>query len=461
MSTKSTSMTSGNLYKKLWLFTIPLIFAGLLQLLYNACDLIVCGRFGSDHSVGAIGATSSIINLILNFFIGLSIGTNVLMSRAFGAGDKEKGERIAYSGMVLSVVLGIVVTLIGFFMAPLLLKWMRTPDEQIKLSTSYLKIYFLGSIFTLVYNFGSALLRAVGDSRKPFIFLSISGVINVILNLLLVIYFDLDVKGVAIATVVSQAFSAIMVVIALLRNKTFFEFTLKKIKFFKKEAYQIFIIGGATGIQSIIFSLSNILIQSSVNSLGANAVDGNSASQSLEGFIYQAMNQSAQAGLAFISANYGAQNYKNIKKCVFFALSNIFVCYAIVSGIIIMAHKPLIDLYVDGRLKASYAWQRLFIIAITYFLCGFMDLMAYSLRGIGYSLLPTIISLIGACGLRILYIYTLFRISYFHNIKWLAATYPISWIITLSVHTIFFIILLRKREITYNISLQNEEKANQ
>ncbi len=459
LTSKNLDMTEGNLYKKLWIFTIPLIFAGLLQLLYNACDLVVCGRFGSEHSVGAIGATNSIINLILNFFIGLSIGTNVLMSRAYGSKDDERGKRIAYTSMILSVVLGIAVTIIGVIISPYFLEWMGTPDEQIDLSTDYLQIYFLGSIFTLIYNFGASLLRATGDSRKPFIFLATAGVLNVVLNLLLVIGFNLDVKGVAIATVASQAFSAILIVIALLKSTGFLTFNLKEIRFYSTEAKQIFIIGGATGIQSIIFSLSNILIQSSVNSLGAEVVDGNSASQSLEGFIYQAMNQSAQGGLAFISANYGAQNYKNIKKCILYALSNILVVWGIVAGLIMIFHSPLIKLYVSSGDKPHYAWERLFIISITYFLCGFMDLMAYSLRGIGYSVLPTIISLIGACGLRIVYIFTLFRLDYFHNIRWLSATYPISWIITMSVHIAFLIPLFRKKENAYNISIENEKTA--
>ncbi len=453
MNKQSIGMTDGNLYKKLWIYTIPLILAALLQLLYNACDLIICGMFGSEHSVGAIGATSSIINLILNFFLGLSIGSNVLMARAYGAGDKEKGERIAYSSMILSLFLGLIITIFAVFISPYFLKWMDTPKEQISLSTSYLEIYFLGSIFTLIYNFASALLRAVGDSKKPFIFLAISGFINLVLNLIFVIGFNLDVKGVAIATVVSQAFAAIMVVIALFRNKIFFEFKFKNIKFYFKEAKQIFIVGGATGLQSIVFSLSNIVIQSSLNSLGPEVVDGSAASSSLEGFIYTAMNQSAQAGLAFVSANYGAHNYKNIKKCILYALSNILIVWTIVSGLILIFHTPLIHLYVKTGLKPKYAWQRLQIIAGSYFLCGIMDMLAYSLRGIGYSALPTIISLIGACGLRILYILTLFKLSYFHNLQWLIATWPISWVITSIAHLIFFLILFNKKAKNNNINI--------
>ncbi len=443
---KSINMTEGNLYKKLWLYSIPLIFAGLLQLLYSACDLIVCGMFGSEHSVGAIGSTNSIINLLVNFFIGLSIGANVLMSRAFGSNDKEKGERIAYTSMCLSIILGIVVTIIGVILSPILLEVMGTPDEQLDLATDYLQIYFLGSIFNLVYNFGASLLRAVGDSKKPFIFLGLSGILNIILNIVLVVCFNLDVSGVAISTTISQIFSAILVIIALFKNKIFFEFKFKQIRFYKKEASQIFMVGGATGIQSVIFSLSNIIIQSSINSLGPEVVDGSAASSSLEGFIYVVMNQSAQAGLAFISANYGANNFKNIKKLILYTASTILISWAVVAGLIIIFHSPLIHLYVKSGDKPKFAWERLLIISASYFLCGFMDLAAYSLRGIGYSLLPTIISLIGACGLRILYILTLFKLPYFHNLAWLIATWPISWVITLTVSTSFLIPLLKKKE---------------
>lgn len=441
---KELSMTDGNLFKKLWIFSIPLIFTGLLQLLYNACDLIVCGQFGSEHSVAAISATSALINLIINLFLGLSVGANVLMARCFGAKLQEKGQRVVYTSMVFSVIVGIIIGIFGFFMSKIFLGWMKTPDEVIDLSATYLKIYFLGLPFSMIYNFGSSLLRACGDAKKPFIYLTVAGLANVGLNFLLVIAFNLDVAGVAIGTVASQAISAILIIISLFRSNGFFHFKLREIRVYKKEAIEIIQIGLPAGLQGVIFSFSNVLIQSSINSLGTYTMDGSGASSSLEGFIYTCMNQTAQAGIAFISANYGANKMKNVKKCIIYTLIIVCIMWAISTGIILSLNKVLLKLYIDNPEALVPAQRRLFVIGLTYFLCGIMDTLAFSLRGIGYSLVPMIVSIIGACGFRIFWIYVIFPINYFHNIEWLAASYPISWILTLSVHLTLLIILYKK-----------------
>lgn len=441
---KELSMTDGNLFKKLWIFSIPLIFTGLLQLLYNACDLIVCGQFGSEHSVAAISATSALINLIINLFLGLSVGANVLMARCFGAKLQEKGQRVVYTSMVFSVIVGIIIGIFGFFMSKIFLGWMKTPDEVIDLSATYLKIYFLGLPFSMIYNFGSSLLRACGDAKKPFIYLTVAGLANVGLNFLLVIAFNLDVAGVAIGTVASQAISAILIIISLFRSNGFFHFKLREIRVYKKEAIEIIQIGLPAGLQGVIFSFSNVLIQSSINSLGTYTMDGSGASSSLEGFIYTCMNQTAQAGIAFISANYGANKMKNVKKCIIYTLIIVCIMWAISTGIILSLNKVLLKLYIDNPEALAPAQRRLFVIGLTYFLCGIMDTLAFSLRGIGYSLVPMIVSIIGACGFRIFWIYVIFPINYFHNIEWLAASYPISWILTLSVHLTLLIILYKK-----------------
>lgn len=437
-------MTDGNLFKKLWIFSIPLIFTGLLQLLYNACDLIVCGQFGSEHSVAAISATSALINLIINLFLGLSVGANVLMARCFGAKLQEKGQRVVYTSMVFSVIVGIIIGIFGFFMSKIFLGWMKTPDEVIDLSATYLKIYFLGLPFSMIYNFGSSLLRACGDAKKPFIYLTVAGLANVGLNFLLVIAFNLDVAGVAIGTVASQAISAILIIISLFRSNGFFHFKLREIRVYKKEAIEIIQIGLPAGLQGVIFSFSNVLIQSSINSLGTYTMDGSGASSSLEGFIYTCMNQTAQAGIAFISANYGANKMKNVKKCIIYTLIIVCIMWAISTGIILSLNRVLLKLYIDNPEALVPAQRRLFVIGLTYFLCGIMDTLAFSLRGIGYSLVPMIVSIIGACGFRIFWIYVIFPINYFHNIEWLAASYPISWILTLSVHLTLLIILYKK-----------------
>lgn len=438
-------MTNGNLFKKLLIFSIPLALSGILQLLYNAADLIVCGQFGSEHSVAAISSTNSLINLIVQLFLGLSVGANVLMARCYGQENKEKAQKVAYTAMILSLIFGIVVGIFGCLCSKYFLKLMDTPNDVIGLSTEYLFIYFLGLPFSMIYNFGAALLRAVGDTKRPFYILMTAGIFNVALNLLFVICFKMDVPGVALATIISQGISAGLIIICLIKNKGFFHFHFKEIRFYKTEALEIAKIGLPAGLQGAIFSLSNVLIQSSINSLGTNVMDGNGAASSLEGFIYTAMNSIAQGCVAFVSANYGAQKLKNIKKTVLYASILVILMNLIVGGLVLSLEKYLLGLYVHTEQALEAGKQRLLIITLTYFLCGLMDTFAYALRGIGYSLLPTIISLCGACGLRILWIYLLFPIDQLHNISGLAVSYPISWIITACIHLIFFIILFKEK----------------
>lgn len=440
-----TDMTSGNLAKKILLFSLPIIFSGVLQLLYNAADLIVCGEFGSEHSVGAISATNSLINLIIQLFMGLSVGSNVLMARCFGAGDREKGRRVAYTAMIISVVIGLALGAFGAVCSRYFLVWMDTPDDLISLSSIYLAIYFLGVPFSLIYNFGASLLRAVGDTKRPFYFLAISGVFNVLFNLLFVIGFKMDVAGVALGTVLSQAISAACIAVCLMRNKGFFRFSFRELKFYKKEAWEIIKIGLPAGLQGVIFSLSNVLIQSGVNGLGTNAVDGNGAACSIEGFVYTIMNSVAQACIAFVSANYAIKNWKNVKKALLYSIG--YVClFGITAGVsATIFGRQLLAIYLPDNPEAvEIGYSRMIVICLTYFTCGLMDLFAYSLRGIGYSLLPTVVSLCGACGSRILWIYTVFLLEPFHNLQGLAVSYPISWVLTAGVNLLLFAILFAK-----------------
>lgn len=444
MRRNEMDMTSGNLFKKIIIFSIPLIFSGILQLLYNAADLIVCGQFGSEHSTAAISSTNSLINLYVNLFLGLSVGANVLMARCFGSGNKEKGQKVVYTAMVFSLIVGVVIGLFGFFTARYFLELMGTTSDVIDLSTQYLQIYFLGLPFSMIYNFGASIFRATGDTKRPFIYLSLSGLFNVLFNLLFVIVFKMDVPGVALATIIAQAISAVLILIALFRNKGFFEFKLKDIRIYKTEALEIARIGLPAGLQGAIFSLSNVLIQSSVNSLGTNVVDGNGASGSLEGFIYTAMNSVAQACVAFVSANFGAKKKDNIKKCIMYSAILVVCMNFIVGGIVLSLKTQLLGLYVHTDEAINAGVSRIMVIALTYFLCGLMDTFAYSLRGIGYSITPMIISLCGACGLRLLWIFFVFPLDNFHSIQGLAMSYPISWIITASIHLAMFIILYKR-----------------
>lgn len=465
MATAALDMTSREgMFKKLIFFVAPLMFSGLLQLLFTASDLIICRFFGSEHSVGAISSTNALINLIVNSFMGLSIGANILMARCFGANDREKGQRVVYTSLILSAVLGLLLGIFGSTCSRYFLSWMGTHADVIDLSTQYLAIYFVGVPFTMIYNFGAALLRAVGETKKPFYFLTASGVVNVLLNLLLVTVARLDVAGVAIATSVSQLLAAAAVCVYIYFKKNgFFEFRFRKMKFSLHEALEIAGIGLPAGIQGAIFSISNVMIQVGVNdlstTLGPAVVDGNGASSSLEGFVYTSMNSCAQAIVTFGSANYGAKNKENIKRVILLTMLLVGIVWIVPTSLILLFRKPLLGIYVATEEAVGYGMERIVIVAGSYFLCGLMDCFAYALRAIGYSLLPTVISMLGACGLRLLWIFLIFPLGYFHNLMWLVISYPISWIVTVTAHVVFFLILFRKLRFDGNATLEENAEA--
>lgn len=454
-------MTSDKgMVKNLIKFVSPLMLSGILQLLFTASDLIVCRYFGSPHSVGAISSTNALINLIVNLFLGLSIGANILMSRCYGMCDKEKGQRVADTAFLLSVIMGLIVGVIGATCSRYFLQWMGTNEEIIDLSTQYLEIYFIGVPFSMVYNFCAALLRAVGDTQRPFYFLTISGLFNVVLNLLLVIQFKMDISGVAIATASSQMLACVDVLIYIrLKKNNFFRFRFVKMRIHKKEALEITRLGLPAGLQSALFSISNVMIQTSVNdlslTLGAAAVDGNGAAASLEGFVYTAMNSCAQGIVTFGSANYGAHNKANIRRVILRTIALVAVAWTVPSALVLIFARPLLGFYVPSEEGISFALQRIYITVGTYFLCGLMECFAYSLRAIGYSVLPTVISTCGACGFRLLWIFLIFPLDYFHNIIWLAISYPISWFLTALVHFVCFTTLFKKLKFPSDNKEQN------
>ena len=468
MTNVKVDMTSNKgMMKNLIKFVAPLMLSGILQLLFTASDLIVCNYFGSPDSVGAIQSTNALINLIVNLFMGLSVGANILMSRCYGANDSEKGQRVADTAIILSVILGIIIGIFGATCSRYFLKWMNTNSQLIEMSTQYLAIYFIGIPFTMIYNYCAALLRAVGDTKKPFYFLTISGVVNVLLNLLLVILFDMDVKGVAIATAVAQLLAATMTFVYICRKKdSFFTFRFKQARLYKKEALEITRLGLPAGIQASLFSISNVMIQTSINELsevyGPNLVNGNGASASLEGFVYTAMNTCAQGVVTFGSANYGAKNKANIKRVILRVMLLVAIAWAVPSVFLLSFHKQLLGLYASSN-AIEFGTQRIFITIGTYFLCGLMDIFAYSLRAIGYSMLPTIISTCGACGFRLLWIFFIFPLDFFHNLTWLAISYPISWALTALVHATCFFLLFRKLKFdnppTHQNAITATEKA--
>ncbi len=441
---KVVDLTEGNLFKKILIFALPIMASGMLQLFYNAADLIVCGKFGTEHAIAAVSSTTALINLLVNSFVGLSVGSNALMARSLGEKNNEKGNRIAYTSLIIALVGGVLVGSFGFIFCRKFLEWMGTTSDVIDLSTEYLRIYFLGTPFSFLFNFGAALLRGTGDSRRPSIALFLSGGFNIGLNLLLVAVFNMDVEGVAIATIASQLISAAIVWFIIFTKRThFFTFEFKNIKFYFNEAKEIFIIGLPVALQAATFSISNILIQSSVNSLGTDVVSGNGAANSIEGFIFVAMDSIGQATLAFTSAAYGAKKKENIKTIFKYSIVHVLLIYLAVSGLILIFRKPLLSLYLSNPEALIYGEGKLVIFATTYITCGIMNITANSIRGMNHSITPMVVVLTTVCGTRILWIYTLFKLEYFHNLNGLSWSYPVSWILAIIVDLIFFIIFYK------------------
>lgn len=439
-------MCNGPILKKMLLFAFPLMLSSMLQLLFNAADIIVVGSYCGDNSLAAVGSNSALINLLTNVFIGLSIGANVLMAKFYGAGHSKSMDETLHSAMLLSLVSGIILTVIGEIFARQLLILMRTPPAILDLATVYLRIYFIGMPAMMIYNFGSAIMRAVGDTQRPLYFLLAAGVINVALNLLLVICFKMDVAGVAIATVMSQTVSAALVVICMMRDKGAIHFEPKRMRLKKDKVLGIIRVGLPAGFQGSIFSLSNVFIQSSINTFGEVVVAGNSAAANIEGFVYMGMNAFHHATLSFTGQNMGAGRYDRIKRVLFTGLACVSVTGLALGWLAVLFGKPLLGIYTDNPAAIEAGMVRLLMICGPYMLCGVMDVMVGSIRGMGYAILPMSISLVGACGLRLVWLATVYQIPRFHTTQVIYMSYPVTWAITFLADVICFIIIWKKRK---------------
>ena len=438
-------MTTGALLPKILVFSGPLILTGILQLLYNAADVVVVGRFAGATSLAAVGSTGSLINLIINVFMGLSVGTSVMVARYYGAGDVRMVQDTVHTSILVSLVSGIAVGIFGFFMAKPILRLMDSPEDVIDLATLYVRIYFLGMPFNLLYNFGAGILRAVGDTKRPLYYLTISGAANVGLNLILVIVFQMGVAGVATATVVSQAISMVLVLLCLIRTHGAIHLDLRKLRIRKGPLLGIIQVGLPAGLQGSLFSISNVLIQSSINSFQSTAMAGNAAASNLEGFVYTAMNSIYQADLTFASQNYGAGKKDRVKSVLWNCLGTVVVI-GLGLGLLFQAFdRTLLSVYNQDPAVIDYGVLRMHIILPTYFICGMMDVMVGQLRGIGYSIMPMIVSLTGACLFRILWIMTIFSMPQFHTLQMLYISYPVSWALTFSIHMICYLTIAKKK----------------
>lgn len=440
------NMCEGPLLGKMLLFAFPLILSSILQLLFNAADVVVVGRFAGSESLAAVGSTSALINLLINLFNGLSIGTNVLVARYLGARDWENTSQTVHTAVTVSLVSGVFLIFVGLFLSNPLLQLMGTPEDVLDKASLYMKIYFVGMPAFMLYNFGAAILRSIGDTQRPLYFLMISGVINVILNLFFVIVCGMGVAGVAIATVVSEVISAVLVLLCLLKLDGMCHVELKKLHIDKSKLLGMLRIGLPAGLQGCIFSISNVLIQSSINSFGSVAMAGNTAAANLEGFSYVSMNAIYQTALSFISQNMGAKKYKRINQITMRSMGLVMVIGLAVGWLIFALGESLLGIYSSSAEVIEYGMIRVRFIFTTHFLCGMMDVMVGCLRGLGYSIMPMIVSLTGACAFRIIWIFTVFAAS--PTLETLYISYPISWVLTMSVHVICYIVVKRRLDKT-------------
>ena len=437
-------MSSGPILKKMIMFAFPLMCSSVLQLLFNAADTVVVGKFAGDNSLAAVGSNGSLINLMVNLFIGLSVGTNVLIGKAVGAKDKVHTEKIVHTSLVIALISGLILMVVGITFAEKILRLMDAPPEVLPLAVQYLKIYFIGLPFMMIYNFGSAILRAVGDTKRPLYFLTAAGVINVIFNLIFVIRFKMDVAGVAWATVISQIISGMSIIVCLMKENSDIKLRVKKLGVDMDSFLRIIQIGIPAGLQASLFSFSNVIIQSSINSFGAAVVAGSSAAQNIEGFVYVSMNAFHQATLTFTSQNVGAGRYDRVGKILRTGLILVTITGLTLGNSAVLFGNQLLGIYTDSSIVIEKGFERMAIICTTHFLCGFMDVLVGSIRGMGYSVMPMIVSLIGACGLRIIWIKTLFNMEMFHTTKYIYITYPISWFLTIIAHVVCYLIIKKK-----------------
>ena len=432
-------MCSGAILPKLMQFCMPLMFSSILQLLFNAADIIVVGRFAGDNSLAAVGSTSPIVNLLVNLFMGLSIGANILAARCYGAQQREGLRQTVHTAILMSLISGVVLAIVGFFGAETILVWVKSPEEVLDLAALYLKIYFLGMPATMLYNFGAALLRAVGDTKRPLYYLTASGFVNVALNLVFVIVFHMDVAGVALATVTAQCISAGLVLRCMMRETGGVHLELRELRIYKIRLKQILQVGLPAGLQSTLFALSNVVIQSSVNLFGETIVAGSAAAGNIEGFVYISMNAFYQGTISFTGQNYGAGRYDRLRPILYRSVGCAVVTGVVLGGFCVLCAPWLVGIYSDSAPVIAAGVERLRIVCLLYFLCGTMEVLVGALRGMGYSVMPMIVSLIGACGLRILWVATVFQIPAFHKVTTVYWSYPISWSLTIAAHLCCYI----------------------
>ena len=447
MNRSNQSMLEGPLLGSIVRYTIPIILTSILQLLFNAADLVIVGRFCGSISVAAVGATGSLTNLMVNFFVGLSVGAGVTLAHGLGSRSDTVVHNTVHTALPIALLCGALLTVVGVTFSESFLRLMGTPETVLPLSAVYMRIYFAGITFTMVYNFCAAILRAAGDTRSPLVFLSFSGVVNVVLNIVFVMVFHMNVAGVALATTISQGISALLVVWALMKRTDACRLDLKKMRFHPTQLIKILTIGLPAGLQSSLFSISNVMIQSSINSFGDVLMSGNAAAGNIEGFIYASLNAFHQTAVNFMGQNAGARQYKRVSRTLWICLGSVAVVGIALGSLGYFFGPSLLSLYITDSPEAiGYGMLRLSLICLTYFICGLMDVSTGALRGLGESFIPMVISVLGVCGIRIGWIYTIFQIPQFHTPQCLYISYPVSWAITFLCQMAAFFLVYKKQK---------------
>jgi len=435
------NMTEGPLWGKIARFTLPLMLTSFLQLLYNAADNVVVGKFAENGEIAlaAVGSTGSLINLIVNLFIGLSVGTSIVVAQYLGKREFKQVQDTVHTSITISIIFGVILLFIGVLFAKPLLLMMNADKDVIDGAALYMRIYFIGMPVNMLYNFGSAVLRAIGDTKRPLYILTISGLVNVILNLILVVVFHLDVAGVAIATIVSQAISAVLIVWCLMKTDGAVNLNLKKLKIHPRKLWELAKCGLPAGFQGMLFSISNVLIQSSINTFGPSGIAGNAVAGNIEGFIYAAMNTLYQASLTFIGQNVGAKKPERIHKITFICFVYVVIIGVLGGQLVVRLGDMLISIYNDKREVIDAGIIRLKYVAQPYVFCGLMDMLVGSLRGMGKSVVPMIVSLLGACVFRVIWVLTVFAADPRPEVLYIS--YPISWFVTAGAHFVCYMIV--------------------
>lgn len=427
---REIDICNGSILKSMLLYSLPLIATNLLQVLFNAADIAVLGIFSAngDNAAAAVGATGALVSLLVNLFVGLSVGTNVLVARCVGSGDTERSRRIVGCSVVIAVLFGFVLSFVGFFGARTFLIWTDCQEEVLDMAVKYLKIYFLGMPIMMLYNFSTAVLRAIGDTMRPLLFLIAGGIVNVALNIFFVTVFHKDVEGVAIATVSSQGVAAVLAIAALVREKGAAKLSAKNLRIDGKELWNMMKIGLPSGLQGCLFFVSNVLVQKAINSFGTQAMSANAFASQYDGLVYQAMYGVSLTATVFVGQNYGAKKFDRVKKAVKTALLLTVTFGLVLGGAFVLLARPLCSLLTQDQQVIEYAALRMTIICSTYFLCGLQESFAYSLRGLGKSLTPMFVVLGGTCVFRIVWLKTL--LVKVHTLKVLYSIYPASWLLT-------------------------------